>query len=1000
MQDPVHRYSDESPLTAAVDGVATAVAPASESDRIAVLKEAGSAGNQINSAKDERPTAEDGVRSAEPRIRSAERTDHIDGVFDGIDGRTVRGWASDEDDEDLQVGVEVLANHRWVASGRADLFREDLLEAGKGDGHHSFCIQLPAYLCDGGIYEIAVRAGKNGDLLSPGVRIFQHKFNHFGHLDGLDGPFVVGWVRNPLSNEGCIRLELLIDSQAVLTGEAAQPAADGLRFSLRIPQRFYDGRPHVITVQTIEPFHLVGEIVAIVPATMTPVDALRRYSGSFSNAALLDGAAARYEGLRRNLATLASDANILGAAETIDRLKQVAAAHELVIAGFDAPEKSFADLPPLKFPPADAPMVSVVVPVHNKVRVTYNCLASLLFAPNRARFEVIVVDDGSSDETLKLRDRVHGVEFLRHETSLGFIRSCNDGAQAARGTHVVMLNNDTEVTAGWIDELLHVFDHFENVGMAGAKLLYSNGRLQEAGGIVWNNGDPWNYGRDGNARDPRYNYTRQVDYMSGACLMLPKRLWDELRGFDERFSPAYFEDTDLAFRVRERGLKTVYTPFAQVIHFEGLSNGTQLTTGIKRYQETNRPKFKARWSRAFKGNGNVGRDVDLNKDRNLRFRALMIDYTTPNQDRDAGGYAALQEIRLLQSLGFKVTFMPDNLAYLGGPTETLQRMGVECIYAPFVASVKELLETRGAEFDLVYLIRYEVANHHIESVRRFAPQAKVILNNADLHFLRELRVALAANREKELEVALRTRDNELALMRKVDLVLSYSDVERSVIISHNLNATRVARCPWIVRLPEGTAGFEERRDIAFLGSFSHLPNADAMEYFVLEVMPHLRTRLPDVALRIYGSNIDDRIRALAAPDVIIEGWVPVVDEVYEDCRVFIAPLRSGAGIKGKVIGAFAYGAPCVLSPLAAEGIGIRSGQDALIADTPAEWVESIASLYENRSRWLSVRDAARQFAATEFSFANGQKLMQAALETVDIYATPDESTLTHDGSIR
>jgi O-antigen biosynthesis protein len=278
---------------------------------------------------------------------------------------------------------------------------------------------------------------------------------------------------------------------------------------------------------------------------------------------------------------------------------------------------------------------------------------------------------------------VPGVRFFRHEKAQGFIRSCNDGAKTARGAYVLMLNNDTEVSSGWIDELLYVFEHFNDVGMAGAKLLYPNGQLQEAGGIVWNNGDPWNYGREGNPREPRYNYTRQVDYLSGACVMLRKALWDELRGFDERYVPAYFEDADLAFRVRERGLKTFYTPFSQVIHFEGISSGKSVTSGAKRFQEVNRPKFKARWSRAFKNNGAIGRDPDLNKDRNIRFRALVIDFTTPQPDRDAGSYAAVQEIRLLQSLGFKVTFVPDNLAYLAKPTEDLQRTGVECIYAPF-----------------------------------------------------------------------------------------------------------------------------------------------------------------------------------------------------------------------------------------------------------------------------------------------------------------------------
>lgn len=923
-------------------------------------------------------------------------TSSLVGSFDGLDGYHAIGWARDETIGDLPVSIDVLANNRRVASGVADLFRGDLLEAGIGKGKHAFRIPLPLDLCDGQAREISVRAGPAGVALPPGVHQFQQSAGLTGHLDGLDGGFVVGWIRNSSEPEKPLRVELHIDGQLATTGQSAAHGSAEPRFALRVPASALDGRPHVISVHVAQPFYLVGELVQVLPAFLTPSDALRRYVDSLSQAALLDGAAARYESLRRQMEFLARSDCPLSLEEKAARLRQVSLAHEQVLRGFESPDEPKV-LPSLEFPEVDRPLVSIVIPVHNKVLVSCNCFASLLLAPNRASFEVIVVDDGSTDRTLELPSIIKGVRFVRHQESQGFVRSCNDGAKLARGSYVVMLNNDTEVTADWIDELLHVFDHFPGVGMVGAKLLYPNGKLQEAGGIVWNNGDPWNYGREANASEPRFNYTRQVDYLSGACVMLPKVLWDELGGFDEHFAPAYFEDTDLAFRVREKGLKTVYTPFSRIVHFEGISSGKSVAgAGMKRFQEINRPKFKARWSRTFKHNGAVGREVEINKDRNVRFRALVIDYTTPQPDRDAGSYAAVQEMRLLQSLGFKVTFLPDNLAYLANATDALQRAGIECLYAPFVLSLSEVLEARGSEFELVYVTRYSIAERHIEAIRRFAPQAKVVFNNADLHFLRELRAAINSKDRESLNHALKTRDEELMLMRKVDLVLSYNDAEQAVIVSHNLDSTRVARCPWVVDVPENPAGFDARRGIAFLGSFSHRPNVEAVEYFVRELMPLIRQRLPDVVLSIYGSDIPDRVQQLAARDVVIEGWVKDLADVYSTCRVFVAPLRSGAGIKGKVISALAFGVPCVLSPIAAEGSGIRDGREALIADGAAQWADAIARLYEDRSSWLSVHEAARKYASSEFSFARGQALMQTALASVDIYANPDDSVLTHN----
>jgi O-antigen biosynthesis protein len=915
----------------------------------------------------------------------------IRGRVDGIEGLDVVGWAQDGAD-DLAVTVDVLANNRWVASGAADQYRQDLRDAGIGSGRYGFRISLPLNLCDSRTYEISAQAGPNAQALDP-TTVFRYQSRATGHVEGLKGAYVVGWVSDSQQSEAELEVDLHVDGKRVVSGTASRCATEGFRFALRLPPEFMDARPHILSVRVRDPFLLVGEFATVTPAWSTPDDALQRHAGAFLNAASLNSAGFRYEALRTQLVNLTRDQSGASAAEQLARLRQIAVVHDLVVRGFESGTLREQTHAPLEFPAIAHPAVSVVIPVHDKFPVSYNCLAALLLAPNNASFEVILVDDGSSDETRGLPGLLRGVNCLRHEQALGFVHSCNRGAAAARGDYIVILNNDTEVTPRWIDELLYVFENFDGVGMAGAKLLYPNGTLQEAGGIIWGNGEPWNYGRGGNAMDPRYNYTRQVDYLSGACLMLSKTLWDELGGFDGHFAPAYFEDTDLAFRVRDRGLKTVYAPFAQVIHYEGLSSGTSTDSGIKRYQEINKPKFKARWHREFEGSAEVGKDVELIKDRNVRLRALAIDYDTPQPDRDAGSYAAIQEMRLLQSLGIKVTFTPDNVAYLGEHTRALQRMGVECVYAPFAISVHELLERRGHEFDLIYVTRYSIAERHIDAIRRFAPRAKLIFNNADLHFLREVRDALAFKGPGRLERAVKTRDDELAVMLKVDLVLSYNDVEHAVILSHNLERTRVARCPWVVELPDQVPPFEGRRDIAFLGAFLHYPNVDAVAYFIREVMPLMRKRLPGVALRIYGSNIPEDLLALAAEDIFIGGWVRQVSEVYDSCRVFVAPLLTGAGIKGKVLGALAHGVPCVLSTVAAEGTGVRDGLEALVASSPLQWVECIARLYQDREMWMTQSRTARAYAEREFGFARGQTLMQEALEAVDIYTSPDSACL-------
>jgi glycosyltransferase involved in cell wall biosynthesis len=459
--------------------------------------------------------------------------------------------------------------------------------------------------------------------------------------------------------------------------------------------------------------------------------------------------------------------------------------------------------------------------------------------------------------------------------------------------------------------------------------------------------------------------------------------------------PAYFEDTDLAFQVRELGYKTVYTPFSQVIHFEGISNGKSVESSTKRFQEINRPKFKARWGVACRNHGAEGVDIELNKDRNVVFRALVLDAETPRPDLNAGSYAAIKEMEMLQALGFKCTFVPQNMAWMGRYTETLQRMGIECLYSPFGSNINQIIEQRGREFDLVYITRYYVARDYIDSIRQFAPNAKIVLMNCDLHFLREIRAAIHINNEEDLNKAKQTRDDELEVMTKVDLVLSYTDVEKAVIMSHNMGSTKVAKCPWVCDVTAEVKPFTSRVDIAFLGGFNHKPNIEAVEWFIQKVMPLLEPTLPEVRFRVYGSNVPQQLLDLAkkSKNVVIDGWVADVAEVYNSCRVFLAPLQSGAGIKGKVIGALCYGLPCVLSTIAAEGISIGDGVHAAIANTPEQWANRITQLYTDEKVWSNMSTNALAFATSNYGMEKGVEEMQSALLEAGVFTTAENKTL-------
>lgn len=804
-------------------------------------------------------------------------------------------------------------------------------------------------------------------------------------------------------DEGCVvftfadsqspdTLHLAVDGEPCADVQWSQTRQEGTRhLQARLPDRYLDGNPHLFEARDAGTQSVLGVQAALTTVVSISWQDLLKYSRAPFPGHLSPMAQDRYRNLQCWLQESAVSTQGLGIP-----LVQLALAHEILLAGFEQPRRTY---PMLHFPIHETPTVSVVVPVHNRFAMTYYCLAALLFAYHRASFEVILVDDGSTDETLsQLPEVATGITCLRHPLAQGFVSACNAGAQRARGEYLVFLNNDTEPTAHWLDELLYVLRHGDAVGLVGSKLLYPDGRLQEAGGIVWANGDPWNYGRGGNAHDPRYNYTREVDYVSGAAIMLPRALWERLGGFSPEFAPAYFEDTDLAFKVKAEGLRVAYAPLSRVYHFEGQSCGTQTetTTGLKRFQEINRPKFKRKWPHLYRQHGAYGVQPDREKDRNVRCRILFIDAETPRPDRDAGSYAAIQELRLIQSFGAKIAFLPINLAYMGSYTEDLQRQGIEMLYAPFYLSVEEALTKRGGEFDAVYITRYYVARDVLPLVRTHMPQARVMFCNADLHFLRQLRAAAEQGNDPTLlQEAVQTRDEELIIMRSVDVTLSYNSVEHAVVHSHNLNSSKVVLCPWVVDSVEPVVPYAERQAVAFLGNYRHPPNHRAVEFFATEVLPLLRTRDPDLIFEVYGSHADQRLETLAeaTPGMKLMGWVEDVRQVYERCRVFVAPLRSGAGIKGKVIGALGYGLPQVLSPIAAEGTGLRDGLEVRIAETPQQWCEAVLCLYEDPEEWQRMSQAALAYAKTQFSFARGRDLMRSALAEVGIYVTDEDRGL-------
>ena len=904
------------------------------------------------------------------------------GYIDKYEGGIVYGWACDLVQPDKPLKVQIHSQQGNLGEGVADIFRQDLKAANMGDGRNAFAVKvrLPE---ESDKLELMLVDASTGENILPTPYSMPHPFKARITFDELQWGYLSGNIYGEHIEGDHQGFNLIGDNGEVLGQAGAVKVSLGhYYFNIPVPQELCDGGLHVLTLSLLGNVSAEASYVDVFPSILTPWEHLSSSSRQLNYSALSRTAGYRYESLRRQLENLeAVTVSTLGKqGSATAKIANLMQAHQVVLEGYED-RKHY---PKLSFPKIDKPDVSIVIPVHNKLELTYHCLAALILAWNKASFEVIVVDDCSTDRTTELSQIVDNVNVIVNEHNLGFLRNCNKAAKHARGDYLVMLNNDTEVTSGWLDEMIDTIARFEGVGMAGSKLIYPDGKLQEAGGIVWGNGQPWNLGNRGNPQAPEWNYARQVDYLSGASLMVPRKIWEEVGGFSDEFAPAYYEDTDLAFKIRDYGYKTVYSPYSVVVHFEGMSNGRDENHGIKKNQAINAPKFRAKWIDSYMANGQPSfENVPSHKDRGVAYRVLMVDYTVPRPDHDAGSYAAVQEIRMLQANGFKVSFVSENMAHMGKYTDALQKMGVECFYAPFQTSVEQVLQSRGSEFELVYITRFDVAERHLPAVKQYT-SAKILFNNADLHFLRELRAALAAN-STDLSGPLATRDRELGLMRQVDGILAYNPTEHAVIASHNLKMDNLYITPWVLDGRGHQTPFKKRSGLAFLGGYRHTPNVEAVKFFVEKVIPLLRKRLPGVPFHIYGSHMPDSFKQYEAEDVLLEGFVESLDDVFESARLMVAPLLSGAGIKGKVLEGMSAGVPQVLSPVAAEATGLTHGVSAMVVEEPQAWVDAIAELYEDEKRWVQMSNNALALARTNYSFEHGVKGMAKALEGVGVY---------------
>jgi GT2 family glycosyltransferase len=598
------------------------------------------------------------------------------------------------------------------------------------------------------------------------------------------------------------------------------------------------------------------------------------------------------------------------------------------------------------------------------------CLNSVLRELDSLPLEVIVVDDASTDGTAGYLESCSGIRVIRHPQKQGLAQSVNDGAVAASGRYLHILDHDTLVTPGWMPPLLHTFEMRDRVGAVCSQLRSRDGKVSEAGAVIWRDGQGMRYGVGRQPTDAGVAFPREVDYGSVASVMIRAEVFHALGGFAGDFTGAHYEGADLCLRIRDNGYRVAYQPDSVVLHFD--SDSTPDAASAEGAQDEMHRRFVAKWQPHLAKHYPPDEYLLERAARRIAGArtVLVMDSFVPFSDRSAGARRAFEIMRLMRDLDWHVIFVADDGGDYEPYTSRLRRAGVEVL--PHRSDGEYVLRHLPVPIDVAWVARPDVLQKYLP-VLRGATAASIVYDTVDLHFLRAQREEAVTGHVTHWEAM---REIELDFARKVDRTVVTSAAEREILASRGIEAGVVP----IIETPVQTrAAYAARNDILFLGNYTHAPNADAAHWLATEIMPAIWERMPSVRLILAGADPTPAVQRLASERVVITGYVHNTRLLFDEARVFAAAIRFGAGMKGKTVQSLAHGLPVVTTDIGAEGISLVDGENALLCNDAAAFAQAVMRLYNTEALWARISGGGLRLAQ-DFSPQAIKPMLNAELE--------------------
>jgi len=601
---------------------------------------------------------------------------------------------------------------------------------------------------------------------------------------------------------------------------------------------------------------------------------------------------------------------------------------------------------------------SLVIPTYGRDDLVLRCVLSIAKSHTRPDAEVLIAEDAAHvDCGWILGYFLPFADLRKNEHNLGFLLNCNKAVQRARGEVIVLVNNDVLVHRDALVEMMQTFNERQDAAVVGGLILNANGTVQENGGIMWSDGSAWNYHRNLPLEQENLRNVREADYVTGAWIGIRQTFWNELGGFDTRFTPAYCEEADLCLSAAARGRKVYINPHSVVTHLEGATMGTdEHGPTLKAHQVTNGRKLYSKWhpvlSVAHNANGNVT-PFHTGRFNKNRFITVMFDHYIPERDRDAGSrtiYAICEAMAAIENN--YVIFVPaNNLRSKYAPE--LERLGIEVITgSEGWKRFDHLLANHAGMIKHAFVSRVDIARQYAWHLDQMKCAKSLYIHDIDTLRAFSYRPG-SPGFEKMTQIAIReyvTRNADV--FSKFHSIISCSQDETDHLRPY-LGDRLVNLFPYDIETLTTADETAQRKDLLFVGSYNHPPNREGIDWFIRHVWPSVSQRLGHATLHIVGSGFENATFPADAR-LILHGQVTdqTLNYLYGTCRISIAPLISGAGIKGKLIEACAKGIPCVGTAAAWQGLTPPAGYEFL-PGTNESFGDRLVQTYESYDSKMS-----------------------------------------------